>query len=135
MTTSQDPDEYFLPHAEQLRSDLAVSKEPVSYRQYKEIITNGISDVHPDVLFTILRDPGCSNGDIHRTVSEIHQKDTRRLIWKTHDRRARHRFSGLKWQKSPLPLQRNKSHRPQLPRPQATSGQQGASASQLSPCC
>lgn len=57
-----------------------------------------ISDVHLDVLFTTLRDPDFSNDDIHRTVSEIYLKDTSRLIWKAQDRRARHRFSGHKWQ-------------------------------------
>lgn len=95
MTTSQEPDEYFRP-TEQLRSDRAVYKKSVSDRQYKKIITNGISNVYLDVLFTILRDPEFSNDDIHRTLSEIHQIDTSRLIWKAHDRWARHCFSGHK---------------------------------------
>ena len=77
MTTGQDPDEYFL-RAEQLRSDLAAHKEPVSDRQYKDIITNGISDEYPDVLFTIRRDPNFSVDDIHRTMSAIYRKDISR---------------------------------------------------------
>lgn len=52
----QDPDENFL-RAEPLGSDTAAHKEPMTDRQRKGIITNGITDEYPDVLFTIRRDP------------------------------------------------------------------------------
>lgn len=73
--TRQDPNEDFL-RAEYLRSDLAVHRELVSDRQYKGIITNGLSDEYPAALITVCRKPKFSVDHVCRTMSAIHRKGT-----------------------------------------------------------
>lgn len=74
MTTHYDHNEVFL-RAEQPRSDLSAHEETVSDQQFKEVITNGISDEYRDVAFTIRRDTKSGAYQIHLTMSAIYQKD------------------------------------------------------------
>lgn len=72
MTSSQDPDKIFC-LAKHLRS-YRQYKEPVSYWESKNIITNGIPNEYPDVPFNIRRDLKSSDDVIRRAMSAIAKK-------------------------------------------------------------